>query len=145
MRDLVYLLGGYNKGGDVTNSLYYCPLNTFLSSTGSKSLIGHVLSTLWNRSPWNSVADLPVKGSTAVSLHGRLLAIGGKDSEGEPATAVYMYQPTTDSGSWEIISHMTTPRHWCLAVVLPGNQLMVVGGWTTGDKKCDSVEFGKVI
>jgi hypothetical protein len=25
------------------------------------------------------------------------------------------------------------------------NQLMVVGGWTTGDEECASVEFGTVI
>ena len=37
---------------------------------------------------------------------------------------------------------MTTLRYDCLSAVLPDYQLMVVGGYTTGDKKCDSVEFG---
>ena len=78
-----------------------------------------------------------------MSLHGQLLAIGGKDSEDKHSTAVRMYQPITNS--WEVISHMTTPRAACLSAVLPDNQLMVVGRYTTGDKKCDSVEFGTVI
>ena len=115
------------------------------SNSGSKSLGERLVSTLTRSrkgSPWNRVDDLPVICSTAVSLHGRLLAIGGKDSEGKRSTAVHMYQPTTNS--WEIISHMTTPRAECLLAVLPDNQLMVVGGWTTDDKICDSVEFGTV-
>ena len=80
-----------------------------------------------------------------MTLHGQLLAIGGVDSEDKPSTAVHMYQPTIAIDSWEVISHMTTPKYHCLAAVLPDNQLMVVGGRTTGRKICDSVEFGTVI
>jgi N-acetylneuraminic acid mutarotase len=141
--DLVYLMGGFKKDDHATNSVYFCSLTSLLSPTGSTSLGGHLVSTLTRSSkgsPWNRVADLPVKRSTAVSLHGQLLTIGGRDSEDKPTTAVHMYQPTTNS--WEIIKHMTTPRSQCLSAVLPGNQLMIVGGWTTGDERCDSVEFG---
>ena len=143
--DLVYLLGGVNKNKTYTNSVYSCLLTSLLFSTGSKTLGGRLVSTLTRSSKgstWNRVADLPIKVSTAVSLHGRLLAIGGADSKGEPTTAVHMYQPTTDS--WEVISHMTKPRSTCLSAVLSDNQLMVVGGWTTGNKRCNSVEFGIV-
>ena len=140
--DLLYLLGGFDKDDAATNSVYSCSLSSLLLSIGSKSLGERLVSTLTRSSkgsPWYRVADLPVTGSTAVSLHSRLLAIGGKDSEGKPSTAVHMYQPTTNS--WEVISHMTTPRAACLSAVLPDNQLMIVGGITTGDKMCNSVEF----
>ena len=143
--NLVYLLGGYNKDKVATTSVYSCSLTSLLSSTGPTSLGGRLVSTLTRSSkgsPWNRVADLPVNHSTAVGLYGRLLAIGGEDSEDKPTTAVHMYQPTTNS--WDVISHMTTPRSQCLSAVLPDNQLMMVGGWTTGGKKCDSVEFGTV-
>jgi hypothetical protein len=55
-----------------------------------------------------------------------------------------MYNPTTDS--WEVISHMGTPRCDCIAAVLPNNQLMVVGGFTVASLflKTDSVEFASV-
>jgi hypothetical protein len=53
-----------------------------------------------------------------------------------------MYNPTTDS--WEVISHMGTPRYNCIAAVLPNNQLMVVGGFTGGILETDSVEFASV-
>ena len=143
--DLCYLLGGRSKNNNFTNSVYFCSLSSLLLSSGSKSL-GRLVSTLSRSnkdSLWN-VAYLPaVKHSTAVTLHGKLLAIGGEDSKIQPTTAVRMYQPATNS--WEIISHMTTPRSDCLAAVLPDNQLMVMGGWTTDDKKCDSVEFGRLV
>ena len=143
--DMVYLLGGIDTDKKFTNLVYSCSVTSLLSSTGSTSLGVRLVSTLTQsseRSPWNRVADLPTKISTAVSLHGRLLAIGGEDSEDVPTTAVRMYQPTTES--WEVISHMTTPRSQCLSAVLPDNQLMVMGGWITGNKRCDSVEFGTV-
>ena len=77
-------------------------------------------------------------------MDNRLLAIGGKDtSKHRLYTAVHMYQPTTDS--WTVIGHMITPRAGYLAAVLPDNQLMLVGGYTTGDKKCDSIVFGRII
>ena len=92
---------------------------------------------------WNRVADLPMKYSTCTAFRGQLLAIGGRDSDDKGSRAIHMYKPTTNS--WEVISHMITPRSTCLAAVLPDNQLMVVGGWIAKDKKCDSVEFGRVI
>ena len=148
--DLVYLLGGEDQKGAATNSVYSCSLSSFLwASAASKSLRGRLVSTLTRSSkgsPWNRVADLPVKLSTAVSLHDRLLAIGGRDSKDEPTTAVRMYQPTTNS--WEVLSHMTTPRSDCLSTILglPDNiHLMVVGGWTTTGNRCDSLEFGIVV
>ena len=144
--DLYYLLGGCNKNDNFTNLVYFCSLSSLLLSSGSKSLGGCLVSTLSrsNKDSLWKVAYLPVvKHSTAVTLRGKLLAIGGEDSKIQPTTAVRMYQPTTNS--WEIISHMTTPRSDCLAAVLPDNQLMVMGGWITDDRKCDSVEFGRLV
>ena len=60
----------------------------------------------------------------------------------KPTSAVHMYNPTTDS--WEVITHMGTPRRDCIAAVLPNNQLMVVGGYTNGEIKIDSVELASV-
>ena len=143
--DLVYLLGGVNKHNTDTSSVYSCSLRTLLFSASSKSLGGRLKDSFIRpkRSGiWNKVADLPVERSTAVTLYDQLLAIGGRDLNKRTA-AVHMYKPTTDS--WEVISHMSTPRSFCLATVLPDNQLMVVGGCTTKGKLCDSVEFGRIV
>jgi N-acetylneuraminic acid mutarotase len=93
---------------------------------------------------WNKVAAPPIKYTTCVSIHGRLLAIGGMNSDTQSTTAIHTYNPTTNS--WEIISHMGTPRLDCITAVLPNNQLMVMGGYTNEDlvNSTDSVEFASV-
>ena len=89
---------------------------------------------------WREVASLPVTRSTCASLNGQLIAVGGEDSHNMKTTnSVYAYDPTTDR--WDVISRMPTARERCLVAVLPGNQLMVVGGYTgTYDTKTDKVE-----
>ena len=136
--DRVYVLGGYGKGAQ---SVYFCSVINLLLSTGSKSQ-GR-LATRSSKNRWKRVADLPVELSSHVTFNSQLLTLGGYDSKHQPTTAIHMYQPTTNS--WEIISHMITPRSQCLSAVLPDNQLMVVGGYTTASKGCDSIEFGSVI
>ena len=90
---------------------------------------------------WTTVAAPRVIHTTCVSIHGQLLAIGGKHSDEKITSAVHMYNPTIDS--WEVISHMAMPRQRCIAAVLPNGQLMVVGGWTRGGET-DSIEFAAV-
>ena len=106
--DQVYILG--------VSNMYTCSV-TILTQPQSSSV----------SSIWSEVAAPPVVETTCVSVHGRLLTIGGKlDLNEKPTTAIHMYNPTTDS--WEVISHMGRPRRKCIAVVLPNSQLMVVGG-----------------
>ena len=146
--DHIYVLGGWTKGVSSIKkqpkSVYSCSLSTLLfSCTSAKSLRDHFLLQTSKGSIWNKVADLPVTHSTYVCLHGRLLAIGGDILAVKHTTAIHVYSPTTDS--WEVISHMATPRAWCLTAVLPDNQLMVVGGETDTDcHKTDSVEIAIV-
>ena len=72
--------------------------------------------------------------------------MGGCDSDGKETTAIHMYNK-----SWEVISHMVTPRNHCLVAVLLQNQLMVVGGITTDSSgliaggEIDSVEIASII
>ena len=114
-----------------SKSMYTCSVSALLQSCRSRPMAG----------VWNTVAVPPVTDTTCVSTHGRLLVIGGRDSNNKPTTAIYMYDRPTDS--WEVISHMTTPRYWCHAAVLPNNQLMVVGG-ETENGVTDSVEIASV-
>ena len=88
------------------------------------------------------IADTPVTLSTCGSLHGRLLAVGGECSDDKQTTAIHMYNTTTNS--WEVISHMTTPRWRCLVAALPHNELMVVGGFIAGGAN-DSVEIASIV
>ena len=93
---------------------------------------------------WSEVAAPPVTETTCVSIHGRLLTIGGKGSDKEPTSAIHIYNPATES--WDVIGHMGTPRRGCIAAVLPNNQLMVVGGKIGKEygTYTDSTEFAAI-
>ena len=100
---------------------------------------------------WSTVAELPVKSSTCVTIDNHLLAIGGVLAQSDPnvserrvVTDVRLYNP--NKNKWKIVSHLEIPRGDCLAAVLPDNTLMVVGGVTdesfgTGS---NTVEFATV-
>ena len=139
--DRIYLLGGVDNDKEWTQSVYSCSLTTLLLSLGGRLM--RALSRSSSSGTWTKAADLPVSQSTAVSLHGQLMAVGGKDSNDKPTTDIRRYDPSTNS--WEVISHMATPRSRCLAAVLPDNQVMVVGGWISGDERTKSVEFARVL
>ena len=130
--DQIYILG-------VSNIMYTCSLQALIQS---RKLL---LANFRNKGArvWKKVAAPPVTETTCVSIHGQLLAIGGMDSDRKSTSAIHIYNPTTDS--WEVISHMGTPRSDCIAAVLPNNQLMVVGGYTTDSiSASDLVEFAFV-
>ena len=125
-------------GGGVSKSVYSCSLSDLLQSCQS------VLPTAQQKSSntssvWNNLPKAITLGSTLVSLCGQLLAIGGWTGgiDERPSKSVYIYKTATNS--WEVISEMLVPRHHCLAVTLPTNKVMVVGG---GD---DAVEFAELI
>ena len=143
--DQVYMLGGWGQNGR-SKSVFTCSLATLLQSCQPQSP-GERLKTLSSASShkvWRQLADTPVTLSRCASLNGRLLAVGGKDSDGKQTTAIHMYNTTTNS--WEVISHMKTPRRQCLVAVLPHNELMVVGGFIAGSlTSTDSVEIFSIV
>ena len=143
--DRIYVLGGVDEHYTATMSVYTCSVSALLQSCVSSSFIAKLKRALSSdkASVWRQVADLPVTYSTCESFHGRLLAIGGRGDSNQATTAVYEYSST--SNSWEVISHMTTARYSCLTAVLPNNQLMVVGGGTDPYVYTDTVELASVV
>ena len=143
----VYMLGGEDEEFEPTKSVYTCELTALLKSTNPRSIAGRLKDTLRRTKKsrvWSGVADLPVTYSSCIFLHGCLLAIGGRDSEHRPTTAVHAYMPTINS--WEVISHVGTSRYNSFAAVLPDNQLMVIGGVTDKSRtKTDTVEMGSLL
>ena len=149
--DCIYMLGGVvDEFYTPTKSVYTCSVSALLQSCVPSSLVAKLKRTFLSDKArvyvWRQVSDLPAIHSTCESFHGRLLAIGGADDSNQATTAVYKYSST--SNSWEVISHMTTARYDCFTVVLPNNQLMVMGGrtdnihvWTS----TDTVELANVI
>ena len=112
--DRLYMLGGNDNKGE-TKSVLTCSLTELLQSSSSSSL-----------SIWHKDADVPAYRSTCAAVNGELLAIGGCDETKIPTAAIHKYCQRTNS--WDLICNMPTAR-WCgIAVVLPTNEMMFVGG-----------------
>ena len=62
--------------------------------------------------------------SSLVAVNGRLLAIGGRNSQAKPTADFHQYNPTIDS--WEVVSQMSAPSFDLHAAVLRGNKIMII-------------------
>ena len=127
--DLLYLLGGYDQNGRTLSVL----------TSSITDLLHQQQETANQPAVWRRAADAPYYGSTAVSVGGQLLAIGGRDEASEDTSAIVAYNPTSDS--WQDMGHMTTPRYRTLVALLPSNELIVAGGYGGFTK----VEIGNVV
>ena len=122
--DRFYLAGGVTDYR--SKSVFTCSLPDLLppDTLGSR-LQRQTLSPSQN--VWKRVSSLPVIESTLVSFSGHLLAVGGVGDK--PTSRVYSYNSTTDS--WTLTTRMKKKKSRCLAVTLPDDQLIVVGGITS--------------
>ena len=136
----LYLAGGYT-GFSVSKSVFTCSLPDLWQPKTLGSRIRRTLTrqTLTRSNVWKEISSLPVTHSTLASFGDHLLAIGGGDDTENSTTDVYRYDSHTDS--WHVISQMKNKRSQCLAVTLPEDQLIVVGGRTGTRRDTDSVEI----
>ena len=123
--DSIYILGGFDDKGK-TKSVQTCSL--------SKLLQHHKQPTLWTR-----VTDVPSTRSTCTAICGHLLAVGGMDAQNRKTSAIYEY--STATGSWDLVSNMRTPQYNRLVAVTQSNEMIVVGGCTRF--KTDAVDIAK--
>ena len=133
--DSLYLVGGFT-GYSESISVFTCSLSDLWQP---ETLGSRIRQTLTRSNVWKEISSLPVTGSTLASFGGHLLAIGGTDDSMTPTTDVYRYDSHTDS--WHVISQMKNERSQCLAVTLPEDRLIVVGGYTDILNFTDSVEI----
>ena len=131
--DDLYLLG------DDTTHVYSCSLQSLLQSCQAPGKASASQQTsIWNRitgrvfvsssqqtSVWNRVADLPVLWSTAVTLFGKLVSIGGVKDKGA-VDSVYCYNPTICA--WKVIGSIPSSESRLLVTTLPGDKLIMVYG-----------------
>ena len=128
--DHLYILGGFDRS-DRSKSVLTCSLTKLLQSCSEAS----------SDPVWYRIADDPVTDSTCAAVNGELVAIGGMDTGDKTTAAVHKYNPTN---SWDVISNMPTARYRCLVVVLPTNEMMVVGGKTSYFNFTDNVVIASI-
>ena len=96
--DWVYMLGGFYEGSKPSKSVFTCSLAALLQSkSGSLGARMKTLSLARRPNVWHQLTDIPVTLTTCASLHGRLLAIGGNDSDNKETTAIHTYNIATYS------------------------------------------------
>ena len=123
--NICYFLGGYTMG-DAYKKVFSVCLDDLISQAVFKLACASAPPT---PSPWQSLPDTPLTGSTALAFNGALLAFGG----GLGSTAIYHYQPS--SKSWIKAGELPIERSECTCAVLPSGDLYVAGGY--GVKQVD--------
>jgi hypothetical protein len=124
--DNIYMLGGFDDNGK-TKSVLTCSLTELLQRCKRFTSV------------WNRVADVPTTRSTCAAIGGHLLAVGGMDAQNRKASTIFEYSTSTES--WDLVSNMPTPQYNRLVAVLPTNEVIVVGGCTRF--KTDTVDIAK--
>ena len=98
---------------------YSCSLQALLSSDRpiTSQSIPHLIS-------WTSLPRLPVKYSTAATLSGQLVIIGGLQDSSIVKTIYQLLD-----GQWVEIGSVSCDRSRCLVVSPSPDKMMIVGGW----------------
>ena len=117
--DIAYLLGGVGVDLSHTKQCYFVSLESLFDMATSPG------ASQTHGSLWTAVSDTPLTHSSAASLGGSLVAIGGHHSS-SLSVAVHLL---TRSGSWEKGGDLPEPRSSSTTVCLPSGELMVVGGY----------------
>ena len=119
--DMCYLLGGYTKG-QLSQKVIRVRMDDLISQAVSQPAAPPTPS------PWQTIPNTPLIGSTAIAINGALLAIGDR------STDIYHYHPL--SRSWIKAGELPTARSSCTCTVLPSGEVFVAGG-RGADKQVD--------
>ena len=113
----LFVMGGWDHTRSATKVVYKVDLTQLIN----KAIHEQTTTILWQ-----TIQDAPLKQSAPLGFRGSLFAVGGTDASDEPNTSIYLYQ--SDSNEWVKVGDLDTPRWNCACSVLPGGEIIVVGG-----------------
>ena len=122
--NICYLLGGFS-GGRQSKKVFRVNLDDLISQALSQPAGASAPPT---PSPWMTLTDTPEGRSTAFSLNGSLLSVGGYGG----SKAIYHYQPS--SKNWIKAGELPAERSCCACTVLPSGEVFVAGGHYNGER-----------
>ena len=108
IHDMLYLLGGHLGKSVPSVSL------PALTQTGNLP------------AQWRTLPNAPLKYSTAVAVHGSLLAVGGRNRVKECSSAIHMYDQ--EKNEWNKVEDLPTEREDCTCCLLPSGKIFTAGG-----------------
>ncbi len=133
INDTCYLLGGYDQSLDPTKTA----LCTSISSLVEKAKSPHRWFAAVFKSAWKTLKDTQLCLSTAASMSGCLLAVGGRDDLPQDSPAVHMFQPQTNSWVRVTSGDLPVAVRAATAIQLPDNELLICGGYSGRDRTKD--------
>ena len=129
--DTWYQLGGGGTDDKDLTTVLCAPLTALIQRASSPT---HQSARVWKTLP-----ATPLKWSTAASMSGSLIAVGGWNVGTPPSSAVYIFLPLTNSWVRATTGDLPEPRYSCTAVQLSSNRLLVVGGQDNQRKRTKTV------
>ena len=131
MGNTLVLLGGFSDY-HASNKVLSVNLDELIHQTIFHSHSRHTAT----QSPWKPMPDAPLKFSTALSLKGALLTVGGRDVIQDcEVNTIHLYQPSTKS--WVKAGELPIGRWQCACTVLSTGELFVAGSGDTVQKQVD--------
>ena len=125
--NMCYLSGGFSAVGDSSKKVFSVQLDELISQAVSQPAGARAPATPM---PWMTLPDTPLTHSTALTINGVLLAVGGWGS-----TTIYHYQPS--SRSWIKAGELPSARSYCCCTVLPSREVLVAGGISGSGRRVD--------
>ena len=102
-------------------------------SLGKKVLSVSLSALTQNTKPpavWRTLPDAPLECSTAIPVHGSLLAVGGSHG-GQRSSAIHVYNQ--EKNEWNKVGDLPTERQDCACCLLPSGEFLVAGGRDRND------------
>ena len=108
-------------------------------------IVSQTVNQSTSKSPalWCRLPDTPLSCSTAISLRGYLLAVGGRHDNYSTRTDIHLYQP--ESEQWTKVGDLPNARQYCSCVVLPSGELLVAGGQESSVGRTSRVDVASVL
>ena len=108
-------------------------------------IVSQTVNQSTSKSPalWCRLPDTPLSYSTAISLRGYLLVVGGSHDNYTRSTDIHLYQP--ESEQWTKVGDLPIVREYCSCVVLPSGELLVAGGRESSGQRTSRVDVASVL
>ena len=74
---------------------------------------------------WCTLPDAPLEYSTAIAVHGSLLAVGGSHGR-QRSSAIHVYNQ--EKNAWNKVGDLPTERTYCACCLLLSGEILVAGG-----------------
>ena len=114
----------YGMSSAIINEELYLLGGTLGNQVLSVSL--HALTqTGMSPAPWCTLPNIPQETSSAIALHGLLLAVGGSYDK-QCSSTIYVYHQ--ERKAWIKVGDLPTQQAYCACCLLPNEEIVLAGG-----------------